>query len=162
MNTTSMQAASLGTRAEDPLRDAFLQPEEAFGPMPFWFWNDDITETGIEEQLHAFHQAGVAGFVLHPRIGMPRDMPYLSDRFMSRAAHAVTTAKRLGMRVMLYDEAMYPSGSEHGMVVAANPAHASMGLRITEIPVAALGTIQPSTQPSTQASKRRSEERRVG
>ena len=154
MKPTLVQTACLGTDTEVLLRNAFLQPQDAYGPMPFWFWNDEITETGIERQLHAFHQAGVAGFVLHPRIGMPRDIPYLSDRFMSLAAHAVATAKRLGMRVMLYDEAMYPSGSAHGMVVAANPAHASMGLRITEMPVAALGTILPSTQASTRLPTR--------
>lgn len=32
------------------------------------------------------------------------------------------------MKVMLYDEAMYPSGSCHGQVVQENPEFASLGL----------------------------------
>ena len=128
---------------EDSLRNEFLAPPDGFGPLPFWFWNGDISESGIGEQLGAFHQAGVAGVVLHPRIGMSRKIPYLSDRFMELAEYAVNTAQSLGLQVMLYDEAMYPSGSAHGMVVAANPEHASMGLRITEIPVAALAPNPP-------------------
>ena len=35
---------------------------------------------------------------------------------------AVETAAKLGMVIVLYDEAMYPSGSAHGMVVKENPA----------------------------------------
>ncbi|MGB8451066.1 MAG: hypothetical protein WCD89_01915 [Anaerocolumna sp.] len=36
------------------------------------------------------------------------------------------------MKVVLYDEAMYPSGSAHGKVVKNNPGYASKGLKMTE------------------------------
>ena len=107
------------------LRKHFLNPGDEFSPMPFWFWNDELTEAELKRQIHDFHDHGVAGFVIHPRKGLPGTIPYLSDRYMHFVRFAVEEADRLGMEVILYDEAMYPSGSAHGMVVKENPAWAS-------------------------------------
>jgi len=109
----------------ETLREAFLKPHDEFSPMPFWFWNDELTEQEIKRQIHDFYDHGVAGFVIHPRKGLPNTIPYLSDKYMHFVRFAVEEAERLGMEVILYDEAMYPSGSAHGMVVKENPAWAS-------------------------------------
>ena len=107
------------------LKKAFLQPGDEFSPMPFWFWNDELTEEEILRQIHDFQEHGVAGFVIHPRKGLPNTIPYMSDRYMLFVRVAVEEADQRGMEVILYDEAMYPSGSAHGMVVKENPAWAS-------------------------------------
>src|SRR5699024_6304955 len=83
----------------------------------------------IREQIKDFYEKGVEGFVLHPRIGIPQDIEYLSDSFMEFVAFAVEEAHKLGMQVILYDEAMYPSGAANGKVVQSNPKFASRGLR---------------------------------
>ncbi len=118
----------------EKLKAEFYQPAAEFGPLPFWFWNDALDEAEISRQIRDFHAKGVSGWVLHPRIGIPKDIPYLSDRFMSLVKHAVLEAASCGMKVVLYDEGMYPSGSAHGMVVAGNPEFASRGLRVREYP----------------------------
>lgn len=66
----------------EQLRRAFLAPADEFSPMPFWFWNDALTEAEITRQIEDFRAHGVAGFVLHPRKGLPGSIPYLSDRYM--------------------------------------------------------------------------------
>lgn len=66
--------------------------------------------------------------VLHPRVGVPESLCYLSDAFLDRIETIVSFAASHGMRVLLYDEGMYPSGSAHGMVVQENPAYAARGL----------------------------------
>jgi hypothetical protein len=114
------------------LRADFIHPQEEFSPIPFWFWNDNLTEVEIRRQIHDFHEKGVNGFVIHPRIGIPKEIEYLSDRFMELVLCAVVEAKLLGMKVVLYDEAMYPSGSAHGMVVKKNPEYASKALKMVE------------------------------
>lgn len=116
------------------LRNQFLNPSDEFTPIPFWFWNDILEETEISRQIHDFMEKGVMGFVIHPRIGIPKDIQYLSDRFMALVKHAVMEASRLGMKVVLYDEAMYPSGSAHGLVVKGNPEYATRGIRMQEYP----------------------------
>lgn len=114
------------------LQEQFLNPSDEFTPIPFWFWNDTLTEEEIISQIHDFYEKGVMGFVLHPRIGIPKDMVYLSDEFMTLVYAAVNEASRLGMSVILYDEAMYPSGSAQGRVVKDNPEYASRGLGVVE------------------------------
>lgn len=113
------------------LRNAFLHPAAEFGPIPFWFWNDDLDHQEICRQIHAFLEKGIPGFVIHPRKGLTEKYRYLSDNFMDSVAVAVEEAEKLGMFVFLYDEAMYPSGSAGGLVVKADPRHASKGLRMT-------------------------------
>ena len=113
------------------LRNAFLHPAAEFGPIPFWFWNDDLEHQEIQRQIHAFLEKGIPGFVIHPRKGLTEAYRYLSENFMDSVAFAVEEAEKLGMFVFLYDEAMYPSGSAGGLVVKANPQHASKGLRMT-------------------------------
>ena len=45
------------------------------------------------------------------------------------------------MKVVLYDEAMYPSGSAHGMVVAENPEYASKGIHLVQAGEDAAGEV---------------------
>ena len=66
----------------DALRGAFLRPGDEYSPLPFWFINDDLTHEALRRQIHGFHEKGVAGFVIHPRKGLPKTIPYLSDRYM--------------------------------------------------------------------------------
>src|SRR5690625_57325 len=116
------------------LKNEFFNPSEEFSPIPFWFWNDRLTHKEIKRQIHDFNEKGVNGFVLHPRLGVPKDIEYLSDIFMDFVLTAVKEADELGMSVILYDEAMYPSGSAKGKVVKENPEYASRGLKMLEFP----------------------------
>lgn len=111
---------------------AFRFPSSEFSPMPFWFWNDDLSEEEIKRQISEFHQKGVNGFVIHPRIGLPETISYMGNSWLHFVTVAVEEAKSLGMSVILYDEAMYPSGSCHGEVVKHDPRYASKCLVMRE------------------------------
>lgn len=123
------------------LRENFLNPQNEYTPIPFWFWNDNLEEGEIKRQIRDFKSKGVMGFVIHPRIGIPKEIEYLSDKFMELVKFAVKEAHENGMTVVLYDEAMYPSGSAHGMVVKGNPEYASKGLKMVEYPVSGSGSV---------------------
>ena len=106
----------------------FSAPPREFGPIPFWFLNDDLEEEELLRQLHAFHDAHFGGFVLHARVGLSPRVGYLTDEFFRLARRLVTEADRLGMKVILYDEGSYPSGSAQGAVVAENPDYTSQAM----------------------------------
>ncbi|TNJ67058.1 hypothetical protein FE784_06870 [Paenibacillus hemerocallicola] len=118
----------------EALKKQFIEPDDEFSPMPFWFWNGRMEREEIIGQIRDFREKGVAGFVIHPRLGLCESTPYLSDGYLNLVEAAVEEAERLHMKVILYDEAMYPSGSAMGMVVRDNPAYASRGLKMIEIP----------------------------
>lgn len=114
------------------LMKEILQPDTEYTPIPFWFFNDAFEEEKVRGQLEDYVEKGVNGLVLHPRIGVPEDMHYLSEPYFQAVRYIVRTASELGMKIVLYDEGMYPSGSAHGMVVAENPAYASRGILLME------------------------------
>ena len=110
------------------------RPEREYTPIPFWFLNGELRHGEIRRQLRDFRDHGVYGVVLHPRIGIPRRIEYLSPLFFRYMRTAVETAAELGMKVVLYDEGMYPSGSACGLVVRDHPEWASRGITLTETP----------------------------
>lgn len=103
--------------------------------MPFWFWNDDLQDDELIRQVRDLHDAGCGGFVLHPRPGLSARVGYLTPEFFRLAQLVVEEAARLGMQVVLYDEASYPSGSACGRIVAEDPTLAARCLWMREQPV---------------------------
>jgi hypothetical protein len=106
----------------------FIDPPREFSVMPFWFWNDTLKADEILRQIKDFDEHGVYGFVIHPRMGLPKDMRFLSPEMLALMKVAIQEAERRDMKVILYDEGSYPSGSCEGQVVAKNPAHAARGI----------------------------------
>ncbi len=56
----------------------------------------------------------------------------MSDTYFRYVRLAVDTCAQLGMKVILYDEGSYPSGSACGAVVRSNPQFAARGLTLTK------------------------------
>jgi hypothetical protein len=111
----------------------FIDPPYEFSLMPFWFWNDTLKDEEIVRQIADFEKHGVYGFVIHPRIGLPGDMLWLSPGMIHSMKTAIEECSKRKMHVVLYDEGMYPSGSSSGQVVARNPQHAARGLARIEL-----------------------------
>jgi hypothetical protein len=108
-------------------------PPREFSLMPFWFWNDDLSEREILRQIQEFDDHGVYGFVIHPRVGLPRHIGWMSDAMLRFMDIAIREARRREMSVILYDEGMYPSGASSGQVVAGDPDFACRGLAMLEL-----------------------------
>lgn len=100
--------------------------------MAFWFLNDELDRESLLTQMADFQAHGVHGLVLHPRVGLPRHLPWMSERLLDFYEIMIAEAARRGMKIILYDEAMYPSGASCGQVVAANPEFQCRGLALVE------------------------------
>ncbi len=105
------------------MENNFKNPPQEFSLIPLWFWNDRLQEDELLRQMDDFILHGVHGFIIHPRVGLPRTIGFMSKRMMHFVRFAVAAAAERKMMVVLYDEGMYPSGSASGLVVKANPAH---------------------------------------
>lgn len=140
LNTGKRIKGAHSLKSFGQLKQQFMAPSAEFSPIPFWFWNDELTREELIRQIRDFHSKEVNGFVIHPRMGLPRSIPYLSDEYMELVEAAVVEAAKLEMTVILYDEGMYPSGSACGMVVKQNPEYASRGLQLKEYPCKQEGT----------------------
>ncbi|MCB1103766.1 MAG: hypothetical protein H7A44_08000 [Opitutaceae bacterium] len=110
------------------LREQFSDPPREFGIMGFWFWNGDMEDREVVRQIREMHAKGFAGFCIHPRNGLSRRVGYLTPEFFRLVKLSVKEAERLGMKVVLYDEAGYPAGSARGAVVTKNPEWAAKAI----------------------------------
>lgn len=114
------------------LAEAFATPPRSAGAWAFWFLNDEVDEAELSRQLEEFAGAGFGGVCPCARVGLPPGIGYLTDRWWQLLRHVVAECARLGLEVILYDEASYPSGSANGAVAAADPEHASRCLASAE------------------------------
>lgn len=132
------------------MKEEFQNPDAEFSMIPFWFLNDRLSREKLIQQLDDFLAKGIQGFVLHPRMGLPEDYEYLGEQYFEDVRFLVRQAELRGMRVVLYDEGMYPSGSAHGLVVRANPKFAARALRKAVVhagePVNLLALLGPGEQ----------------
>ena len=107
-------------------------PPREFTAIPFWFLNGELTAEELRRQLADFAAHGIYGVVLHPRMGLSPDITYLCERYFAHIRTAVEAAAALDMKIVLYDEGMYPSGSACGLVVKDHPELASEGITLTQ------------------------------
>ncbi|MDY2879775.1 MAG: glycosyl hydrolase [Candidatus Borkfalkiaceae bacterium] len=86
-----------------------------FRPIPFWSINSDLDESEIERQIGEMHAYGLGGFVFHARMGLVTE--YLSEKWFRMVEKSLQTAKKFGMKVWIYDENGWPSGSAGGKLL---------------------------------------------
>ena len=93
--------------------------EPEVGLYPFWFWNGDQQEDELIRQIGMVHASGCKGIAIHARRG--NRTPYLSDRWFALIRLMCGEARRLGLKIWIYDEDGYPSGNAGGRVQQADP-----------------------------------------
>lgn len=133
--------------------ETFRSPPREYTLIPFWFWNDDLDEKEIVRQMDDFAAHGVHGVVVHPRLGLPETIAFMSDRYLRFVRVAVEHAAKRGMIVHLYDEGMYPSGAAGGRVVRENPALAARCLLWREVTGEKEAPLEPGENLVTQATR---------
>ena len=104
----------------------FESPPDAFRPMPFWAWSGDIHREQISRQLRLMHEQRLPSVMIYPRFGM--EVPYFSEEFLGLVRHTVEQAEQLGMKVWLYDEYTWPSGTAGKRIPREMPQFRSAAL----------------------------------
>lgn len=111
----------------DTIKNLFLNPTAEYRTAPLWVWNADMTEEEIEKMLEELKAHGFGGVFVHPRPGMK--ITYLDEKFFGAWKKALDIAKRLGLKLNIYDENSYPSGFGGGHVSCELPDCLSESVR---------------------------------
>ena len=109
----------------------FQTPLTQYTMAPFWFWNDQMEKPEMSRQMRLMKEAGVDEFVLHPRLGLR--VKYLTDEWFDLVGFTLAEAKKLGMKVWLYDELNWPSGFAGGRVLEQYPQGRARHIVMTHI-----------------------------
>ena len=81
------------------IEQLLVDPPKRYSLIPMWFWNDVMTEAEVVRQIESFRSRGVYGFMIHPRVGLPRDIGWMSDRMLHFMHVAIEEAARREMLV---------------------------------------------------------------
>jgi hypothetical protein len=103
---------SISLQGQAFTQEMFADPPIRYWPRPLWFWNNTrVTAEGVAELMEAMHdRCGYGGFGVVP-FGKNFRPEYLSDDYLKIYGFMLEKAKELGMKVSLYDEFGFPSGS---------------------------------------------------
>ena len=82
----------------------------------FWAWNRKLNKDLLQKQLDFFKKMGFAGAVIHSRNGLADR--YLGDKFFDSVHFALEYAEKIGLKIWIYDEDRWPSGSAGGIITA--------------------------------------------
>jgi hypothetical protein len=110
----------------DALKEAFKNPPVSHRPAPLWVWNDLMSKKQIEFQLKELSSHGFGGAFVHPRPGLITE--YLSEEWFELWGYALDVAKRLNLKLYIYDENSYPSGFAGGLVPSELPDCLASGM----------------------------------
>ena len=94
----------------------FLDPPMDCRPHTYWWWpGNAVTKEEITWELEQMHEKGMGGVIITsaaPQVYEKGNIDYLSDEYLEMVRHAILTAKRLGMKVVLNFSAGWAFGGD--------------------------------------------------
>ena len=108
----------------------FKNVGKEYRPIPFWSWNEKLTEEETKEQIHKMDQAGIGGFFMHARGGLQTE--YMGEEWFANVSASIEAARECGMRPWAYDENGWPSGFGDGKVNGLGLSYQQKYLRMEE------------------------------
>ncbi len=106
----------------------FAAPDKRFRSIPFWSWNDRLTEQELAWQIREMADKNIGGFFMHSRDGLETE--YMGKEWMTCVKASVEAAKKNGMTAYIYDEDRWPSGAAGGLVSACGDEYRMKALVI--------------------------------
>jgi len=108
-------------RAEvaDDLAKDFADSPLRWHSRPLWFWNGKLEADKTKAMVDACKASGYYGMGILPCKGIGSD--FMSPEFLKQYKAAVDEAAKQGMKMCLYDEFWFPSGSAGGLLASKHP-----------------------------------------
>ena len=103
----------------DKIYQGFKNPDLLYRPAPFWIWNEEMDSKETCRQLQEMKEHGFGGGFAHVRLGLIS--PYLGEEFFKCWEETLEYCKEHDIKLYMYDENGWPSGSAGGQVKEIYP-----------------------------------------
>ncbi len=117
------------------IRRAFAGFPRAYSLAPLWSWNDDLREDEIARQLDQMRAQHVNEAMIFPMAGLAQ--PYLSPEYFDAYRFTLAAARKRGMRIWVYDDYCWPSGTAAGQLLQQYPEFRMPACRFYRYPIPA-------------------------
>ncbi len=101
------------------LEQLLANPSDEYYPVPWWAWTGKLEPDLMRRQLRMMREQGIREFFIFPIYGMVPE--YMSDDYLDRIGWTLDWCRELGMKVWIYDELNWPSGTAAGLVARRHP-----------------------------------------
>lgn len=133
----------------------FKDPPVQYKPMPFWHMNGQLSNEGIDSQMNDVKfKSNFGGITVlpvseQPGLGSNKLFPgmepaYLSDGYFGFYERILSNAKKLGLKIIWYDDLDFPSGSAGGRMKKLYPDDTRKVLSKTDTVVTGTATLNLS------------------
>ena len=136
LSTSDGWCAEAGGAAQ--MRAEFSNPPFRYHSRPLWFWNGKLDADKTRAMVAACKKAGYCGMGILPCDGMGFD--FMGPEFLKQYKAAIDEAGKLGMKMCLYDEFWFPSGSAGGLLAKKHPE--ALGKRLDMLATDVIGPKQ--------------------
>lgn len=106
----------------ETLEKKFSDPPLESKSRPLWFWNNIPNEEETREIVKRCKESGYAGLAILPAFPQA-EMKFMSPEYLEQYRVAADAAKEHGLKLCLYDEYWFPSGSAGGLLREKHPEH---------------------------------------
>ncbi len=103
-------------------------PEREFGPAPWWAWLGAMTNATIDRNLKRFMAMEVYEIIIIPLYGLQPE--YLGREYFDLYRHTCRRCREWGLKLWIYDEFNWPSGTCAGKVLRDFPRFRQHSLQI--------------------------------
>ena len=94
-------------------------PEKEFGPAPWYGWMGNLTKKNIDEDLKRFLDMEIYEIIIIPLYGLKPE--YLGKEYCELFRHTCGRCREWGMKLWIYDDFNWPSGTCAGKVLQKYP-----------------------------------------
>ena len=105
-----------------------LSPFREYGMIPWWCWTGHMKKPEMYRQMKAMKEQGIDEFFVLPYFALeyPR---FLEKSWFDYMAFTLETCKKLDMRLWIYDDLNWPSGTAGGRMTKEHPEYRTRYLR---------------------------------
>ena len=145
-----LAACGASTVDAGELAQDFADPPASWKARPLWFWNGPVSKARTDEILEKSAASGYYGFGILPSKGM--EPGFMTPDYLARYGEALDKAKSLGMKMCLYDEFWFPSGSAGGQLAREYPEALSKRLDMAIVDVEGPASLREPLPPGVLMS----------
>ncbi len=111
---------------------SFARPVPEFHPVPWWAWTGRLAKPEMRRQLDEMLARGIYEFFIFPLYGLEYPL-FLRESWFEYVGFTLAECRQRGMKVWIYDELNWPSGTAGGRAVREHPEYRSWHLCCQEV-----------------------------